>query len=317
MTASQTRGLSKAVAPQKSDQFSRDRRAKLEVPAAKECLCSPLVTDRIHLFLTRSTPLRVKNQSDKSLASEAECILDAVILSDIHLGSDNCQAKKVVQLLERVSEGELPTARIILNGDVFDSIDFRRLNKHHWKVLSLLRKLSDDLEIIWLCGNHDGSAEIISHLLGVSVMDEFVLDSGARRILVLHGHVFDEFLDSHPLLTWMADCVYGFLQWIDSTHYFAKLAKRGSKTFLRCAKKIEDRSVEHARRLGCDAVCCGHTHAPVAHEANSVSYYNSGCWTELPCHYLTVDDGVVELRAFADAAAAPALEAEPVSIAAS
>src|SRR5437764_10643414 len=128
-------------------------------------------------------------------------MLDAVILSDIHLGSDNCQAKKVVQLLERVADGELPTARIILNGDVFDSIDFRRLNKHHWKVLSLLRKLSDDLEIIWLCGNHDGSAEIISHLLGVSVMDEFVLDSGVRRILILHGHVFDDFLDSHPLLT--------------------------------------------------------------------------------------------------------------------
>ena len=56
--------------------------------------------------------------------------------------------------------------RLILNGDVFDSIDFRRLKKSHWKVLSLLRKLSDELEIIWLCGNHDGSAEVVSHLLG-------------------------------------------------------------------------------------------------------------------------------------------------------
>ena len=52
---------------------------------------------------------------------------------------------------------------------MFDSIDFRRLSKNHWKVLSLIRKLSDQIDIIWLYGNHDGSAEIISHLLGVTV----------------------------------------------------------------------------------------------------------------------------------------------------
>ena len=133
-------------------------------------------------------------------------MLDAVLLSDVHLGSDNCQAKRLCELLERVADGELTTARLILNGDVFDSIDFRRLNKSHWKVLSLIRKLSDQIEIIWLCGNHDGSAEIVSHLLGVAVMDDFVLESGGRRILILHGHVFDEFIDNHPVLTWLADC---------------------------------------------------------------------------------------------------------------
>src|ERR1700722_2756262 len=124
-------------------------------------------------------------------------MLDAVILSDIHLGSDNCQAKNLVRLLDRIADGELRTRRLILNGDVFDSIDFRRLNKHHWKVLSLIRRLSDKLEITWLCGNHDGSAEIISHLLGVTVMDEFVLESASRRILILHGHRFDNFIDKH------------------------------------------------------------------------------------------------------------------------
>jgi UDP-2,3-diacylglucosamine pyrophosphatase LpxH len=246
-------------------------------------------------------------------------MLDAVILSDIHLGSDNCQARSVVHLLERVASGDLPTARVILNGDVFDSIDFRRLSKHHWKVLSLIRKLSDHVDITWLCGNHDGSAEIVSHLLGVTVMDEFILESGPQRILVLHGHVFDDFLDSHPILTWLGDCVYGFLQWVDSSHYFAKLAKHRSKTFLRCAKKIEDRSIEHARRLDCSVVCCGHTHAAVAHEDGPISYYNSGCWTELPCTYLTVQAGVVRLHAFAEEVVAtppePTLTSEPAQAA--
>ena len=225
-------------------------------------------------------------------------MLDAVILSDLHLGSDNCQAKSICHLLERIVEGELLTERLILNGDMFDSIDFRRLNKNHWKVLSYIRKLSDHVETIWLCGNHDGSAEVVSHLLGVAVMDEYELESGSERILILHGHTFDDFLDNHPFMTWVADCVYGFLQWIDRTHHFAKLAKHGSKTFVRCAAKIEEGAIEAARRKGCTSVCCGHTHAPMAHTEQAISYFNSGSWTELPCTYLTVDDGTILLNVY-------------------
>jgi len=225
-------------------------------------------------------------------------MLDAIILSDIHLGSESCQAKRVCQMLDRLVEGELLTRRLILNGDMFDSIDFRRLNKNHWKVLSLLRKLSDHLEIIWLCGNHDGSAEIVSHLLGVEVRDDYVLESGDQRILVLHGHIFDEFLDNHPILTWLADRVYHFLQWIDRTHRFAKMAKHGSKTFLRCARKIEEGAVDMARRRHCAMVCCGHTHAAVANIDQPIPYFNSGCWTELPGTYLTVAAGVIQVHSF-------------------
>jgi UDP-2,3-diacylglucosamine pyrophosphatase LpxH len=209
-------------------------------------------------------------------------MLDAVVPSDIHLGSRNCQAKLLCGFLGGIEEGRISTRKLILNGDVFDSIDFRRLGKNHWKVLSHLRKLSDQIDITWICGNHDGSAEIVSHLLGVTVKDEYVLESGGRRIMLLHGHAFDDFLDAHPILTWAADAIYRLLQWIDRRHSIAKLAKKGSKTFLRCARKIQDRSTEYARRKDCAAVCCGHTHHPVISQSGPVEYYNSGSWTELP-----------------------------------
>ncbi len=225
-------------------------------------------------------------------------MLDAVILSDIHLGSDNCQARSVCEMLERIDRQQIATRQLILNGDVFDSMDFRRLKSSHWKVLSLIRKLSDRLEIIWLCGNHDGSAEIISHLLGVEVRDDYELQSGKERLLILHGHVFDNFLDNHPILTWVADCAYAALQWIDRSHYLAKVAKKGSKTFLRCAKKIENRSIDLAIRRKCTIAICGHTHVAAANTNQPVPYFNSGCWTEKRCHYLTVKDGVVELHRF-------------------
>lgn len=225
-------------------------------------------------------------------------MFDAIILSDIHLGSGNCRTWNVCRLLERIVEGDIVTSRVILNGDVFDSMDLRRLNRDHWRVLALIRKLSDRIDVVSLCGNHDGSAEILLDLLGVTVLNDYVLESGSERILILHGHVFDTFLDSHPILTWLADCVYAFLQWMDRTHHLARLLKHSSKTFLRCAKKIEDDAVELACRRDCTTVCCGHTHSAVAHTERLVAYYNCGCWTELPCTYLTVAKGIVRLSTF-------------------
>jgi len=227
-------------------------------------------------------------------------MFDAVVISDIHLGSDNCQAKYLVHFLESIRRGRMPTRKLILNGDVFDSIDFRRLKKHHWGILSELRKLSDELEVVWINGNHDGPADIISHLLGVRCADETVVESGGRRILFLHGHRFDEFISRYPFITWVADRIYNFLQKIDTSHTFAKMAKRRSKTFLRCVEKIEAAALRYAARKGCDAVCCGHTHHPVANTAGPIHYFNSGCWTEKPCHYLTVRDGVIELASYTE-----------------
>ncbi|MFO0805867.1 MAG: UDP-2,3-diacylglucosamine diphosphatase [Gemmataceae bacterium] len=226
-------------------------------------------------------------------------MLDAVVISDIHLGSENCQAREVVHLLDSIRRGDLLTRRLILNGDVFDSIDFRRLNKHHWKVLSELRKLSDQVEITWINGNHDGPAEIVSHLLGVNCTDEIIVESGGRKILFLHGHRFDEFIARYPLLTFIADRIYNHLQRLDTSHAFARFAKRRSKTFLRCAEKIEHNARKYAARRGCDAVCCGHTHHAVEKRNGEVQYFNSGCWTEKPCTYLTVCEGEVELHRWA------------------
>lgn len=241
-------------------------------------------------------------------------MLDAIIISDIHLGSDNCQARHLTHFLERIDTGELRSARLILNGDVFDSIDFRRLKKHHWKVLSLLRKLSDQIEIIWITGNHDGASDIVSHLLGVSVLDDYVLESGGRRVLILHGHQFDRFIDKHPILTWVGDCIYSVLQRVDRTHTIARFAKKKSKTFLRCADKIRDGALELAKKLGCHAVCCGHTHHSKADAEPGVAYFNSGCWTELPCTYLTVVDGHIRLHQYEEPAVAAEAEHVPALV---
>jgi len=216
-----------------------------------------------------------------------------LIISDIHLGSDACEAKSLNTFLRNAHERY---DRLILNGDVFESMDFRRLKKQHWKVLSKLRRLSDQIEVVWVCGNHDGPADIISHLLGLTVVNDYEFTTGALRILVTHGHIFDKFLDDHPFLTWLGDMIYNFLQKIDQSHYVARMAKHSSKHYLRCLDIVRDGAIALAEERGCRAVCCGHTHHARADQTGPIHYYNSGCWTERPPTYLHIENGVVEVR---------------------
>ena len=232
----------------------------------------------------------------------SEFMLDAIVLSDIHLDSENCQGKRLVRLLERIGTPGWETRSVILNGDVFDNLD-HRLPKNQWKILSLLRKLSDQTKIIWVLGNHDSPKEVIGYvaqLLGVSLYKEHVLVSGRERMLFVHGDQFDHFIDNHPILTRIGDTVYNWLQKLDQSHRVAKKAKRHTKAFLRCVEKVRQGAIERAERLGCTAVCCGHTHHAEAVTNGRIRYFNSGCWTELPGTYLTIQNGDVELRSWED-----------------
>jgi UDP-2,3-diacylglucosamine pyrophosphatase LpxH len=223
---------------------------------------------------------------------------DAIIISDIHLGSDVCQSKKVGEFFKQIENGTIQTKEIIINGDLFDSWDFRKLKGSHWKVLSIIRSLAKTKHIVWINGNHDGPAEIISHLIGVDFLEEYEFISGNKKIIVLHGDVFDNFIAKYPIFTKLADNLYRIIQKIDKSFYLAKLAKRNSKTFLRCSEQIKEKAKNYALKKGAQIICCGHTHLALKDESDKIFYYNSGCWTENPCHYLTVKDSKVDLVSF-------------------
>lgn len=224
--------------------------------------------------------------------------MENVLISDIHLGSDVCQAEDLHRFLKSLDP--LTTKRLLIVGDIFDSIDLRRLTKHHWHVLSQIRKMSDKIEIIWLAGNHDGPAELVSHFLGVKVYEEFVLQSGNKRFLILHGHKYDRFIIERPIITAIADFAYWLLQKIDRSHYFARMAKSNSKQYLRCSQAVKELACKDAHKEHCDGVVCGHTHfaqvVDVEVKGKKILYCNTGCWTERPCTYLTITDGEPELK---------------------
>lgn len=220
----------------------------------------------------------------------------SLIISDIHLGSTVCQSKKIKDFLSMIHEGAIAADELIVNGDLFDSWDFRRLKSSHWKVLSKMRQIAKKKRVVWIGGNHDGPSEMISHLIGLDFVDEYEFESGGKKIIALHGDVFDDFVSEYPILTKIADHAYRAIQKIRGGASLALMAKRSSKTFLRCSQIVKEKAREHASRKGASIVCCGHTHLAEDDPTGEVKYYNSGCWTEEVCHYLEVDDGVVSLK---------------------
>lgn len=217
---------------------------------------------------------------------------DAIIISDIHLGSKVCESKQLLGFLNFVFQ---KTHCLIINGDLFDDLDFRRLKKNHWKILSLLRRLSKFINIVWIRGNHDGDAEVISHLVGLDFKDEYVFESGNKKILCLHGDKFDDFIYKYPKTTKAADLIYRTIQIFDK-RFIPKFIKQGSKIYLRCNENMIKSSKNYAKTKNVDCVCLGHTHYPFIEKTGPIEYYNSGCWTEKNCSYLTVHNGIVKLE---------------------
>ena len=125
---------------------------------------------------------------------------DCLVISDLHLGSDVCQAKLLEEfLIWAVGHCD----QLVINGDIFDDLNFKRLTKRHFACLKVIRRNTDrpDFRLVWVRGNHDGPIDIISHVVGVDIQDEYVYDNHRIRLLILHGDQFDTFITANPLLT--------------------------------------------------------------------------------------------------------------------
>ena len=220
---------------------------------------------------------------------------DCIVISDLHLGSDVCQAKLLEEFLEWAVEN---CDELVINGDVFDDLNFKRLTKRHFACLKVIRRNSDrdDFRLVWIRGNHDGPIDIISHIVGVEILDEYVYDNGRIKLLILHGDQFDTFTTGYPWLTEVACGIFYYIQkWMP--HRAARWIRRISKRWQRNSERIERRAVEYARGRGYRFVTCGHTHLPLVSLHDGLLYLNSGTWTEFPpCPFVAVRGNEVRLE---------------------
>jgi len=218
-----------------------------------------------------------------------------LIISDLHLGSPVSQPEKALKLLQSYS-----FRKLILLGDVFDNMDFRNLTKECWEFLNYIGKISKDKKVRWVMGNHDAGLEkIFGSLFDARIYESYSWQYNHEKYLVIHGHQFDRFLIDNAFLSYLATVFYDFIQKIDSNEKkFSHFLKRKSKGWLRLSEKVAHGALMYGKKQGANYVFCGHTHRALEKKLQNVNYYNSGCWTDLPCTYITIDKDIIKIHEY-------------------
>jgi UDP-2,3-diacylglucosamine pyrophosphatase LpxH len=228
-------------------------------------------------------------------------IYDTLILSDLHLGADMSRAREALRVLQ-----ENQYRRLILLGDIFADLNFGRLKKEHWKFLGFIRKLSNPkrkVEVVWVEGNHDhGLAEIMSHLVGVRVYQEYQWEYQGLRHIAVHGHQFDGFVVSNVRVSYLiGTLLYLQLQkWDSKNKTLTRFLDRLGTRWQRLSEKVADGALAHARHHPAARIFCGHTHAAMHKREDGIDYYNCGAWIDARPTYITVGEEGVQIHDYVE-----------------
>jgi UDP-2,3-diacylglucosamine pyrophosphatase LpxH len=230
-------------------------------------------------------------------------VYDTLILSDLHLGSQMSRARDATRVLKQNR-----FRRLILLGDIFADLNFRRLSKEHWKLLGYIRKLSNpkrNVEVVWVEGNHDhGLTDVMSHLVGVRVYQEYRWEYLGLQHIAIHGHQFERPLAGRLHLNHVGTLItllYLQLQKLDAKGQpLTRLIDRLNTRWLRMSSKVAAGALFYARLRKVDRIFCGHTHVAVHQERDGIHYYNAGGWVDSSPAYITIDRSGVRIHEYPD-----------------
>ena len=224
-------------------------------------------------------------------------VINAVIISDVHLGTYGCHAAELCNYLKSIKPHTL-----ILNGDIIDGWQFskRYFPLAHMQVIKeIINLMMSGTRIFYVTGNHDEMLRRYSEMQmgGFQLCDKLLIEINGKKTWVFHGDVFDATTKgSAKFIAKLGGYGYDLLILINSfINYFLKLFGKGkmslSKKIKASVKKavswinnFEQTAAELAIENKYDYVVCGHIHQPqiktIANEHGSVVYMYSGDWVE-------------------------------------
>jgi len=218
----------------------------------------------------------------------------AIIVSDLHLGTKDSKAEEFIEFLETH-----PTDLLILNGDIVDGWALNRgtkWKKQHTKVISKLLQLSNTTRIIWIRGNHDEFIQefIGTHLGSIEIREDYKLDinNTMESYYIFHGDVIDVFITKYKWLSKIGAVGYDFALWLNRVYNsyrkwrklpyisISQKIKESVKVATNYVNDFEVTALSMATKKGCNGVICGHIHQPADRMIAGKRYLNSGDWIE-------------------------------------
>jgi UDP-2,3-diacylglucosamine pyrophosphatase LpxH len=233
----------------------------------------------------------------------------AIIVSDLHLGTKDSKAEEFIEFIDKH-----PTDLLILNGDIIDGWALNRgtkWKKQHTKVISKLLKLSNKTRIIWIRGNHDEFIQefIGTHLGAIEIREDYKLDinNTMESYYIFHGDVIDVFITKYKWLSKIGSVGYDFALWLNRIYNtyrkwrklpyisISQKIKESVKVATNYVNDFEVTALSMATKKGCNGVICGHIHQPADRMIGGKRYLNSGDWIENMSAILVDYDGKLYL----------------------
>lgn len=235
-------------------------------------------------------------------------------LSDVHLGTRDCQAEHLAAFLKRYQAD-----KVYLVGDIIDGWRLRSgiyWPQAHTNVLRRLLTMSKrGTEVIYVTGNHDEFLRGYSKLIlgNIQLVDEIEhVTADGRRLLVIHGDQFDVITRYHRWLAFLGDSAYEFTltlnRWLNlwRRRYgygywsLSGYLKHKVKTAVNFISDFEQAIAHECQKRGLHGVICGHIHHAEIRQVGEVEYMNCGDWVESCTALIEHLDGSIELYRLAD-----------------
>ena len=209
--------------------------------------------------------------------------IEALFLSDIHLGTKGSNADGVVDILKQFNPKYL-----FLVGDIIDGWMLKRKFRWSQSHTNVIRKIlsysKNRTKIIYIPGNHD---EFMRNYIGltfgsVEIHNEYIW----KDTLITHGDLYDGIVK----LKWLAhlgSIGYELAIQIDRTmkrfgykRSLSKWAKDKVKNAVKFITDFENQLANQADKRNCKGVICGHIHKPENKYIEKIHYLNCGDWIE-------------------------------------
>ncbi|MBU6206752.1 MAG: UDP-2,3-diacylglucosamine diphosphatase [Alphaproteobacteria bacterium] len=254
--------------------------------------------------------------------------LRTVWISDIHLGTNGCNAELLVDFLKSI---ECETLYLV--GDIIDGWRLKRgwywPARHNDVVRCILKMAKRGTHVVYIPGNHD---EVFRDYVGMHFGDvelayeRIHVTADGRRLLVLHGDAFDGVVLYARWLAFLGDFAYELMLKVNIAYnairrrlnlpYWSLSAymKKRVKNAVEFISRFEDAVAQAAQERGVDGIVCGHIHSAEIRHYGDVTYYNDGDWVESCTALVEHFDGQMEILYWAELKAAQAQATEPLAV---
>mgnify|MGYP000016938851 CR=1 FL=1 len=231
-------------------------------------------------------------------------------ISDLHIGSTQCQADVLLDFL-KYNDSE----KLYLVGDI---IDFWALSKrmywpkdHNTIIQKILRKARQGTQIIYIPGNHDENVRAYdNYVFGDVVVKNSDIHTTAqgKQFLIVHGDEYDMVARNHRWLAKVGSVGYDWLIELNrflrpirrligfQSHFsLAAFVKFKVKNVVQFISDYEEGIVHTLKNQNLDGVVCGHIHHAEIKAIKDFLYINTGDFVESCTAIVEHFSGEIEL----------------------